>query len=387
MAHLSADVGHIVENPFAAAAAPRFRLAIDVNAPVLADAPQEQGQVEHNPGLANVAVNAVPTTPGGTGLRLNQQTFRAAEALGAGNFGQVRRFPSPNGESVAVKTGQNILHEARYTQQAQGAAGHPNIVRSHGMAQTAAGPALVTEALGEDMDHVQEALNRRLNARDISEHEYWETIKYLTRQTLSGVEHIGQQNLVHRDLKGANVLLDEATLRPKIIDFGIARENDNLPHDALGTAGYRAPEQQAGRPVPQSDVYSVGAMAYRAAPRAANQAAPQMTDAVQGIVAQLADDGDGYRNFLRQTMAGDVAHRLDVQGARQHRFLQAAAMTDDDARNVLAHRHLDTRDRVLQAWGASPQRAEAAAPVAQNLPNPQNPDVQAILQCFGGYMP
>jgi tRNA A-37 threonylcarbamoyl transferase component Bud32 len=79
--------------------------------------------------------------------------------------------------------------------------------------------------------------------------------------------------IVHRDLKLDNVFLvdnpeDPAISKVKLLDWGIAKV---MSHDAkytmegqlMGTPQYLAPEQARGQPVsPQTDVYSLGVMAY-----------------------------------------------------------------------------------------------------------------------------
>ncbi|MCB0829309.1 MAG: serine/threonine protein kinase, partial [Solirubrobacterales bacterium] len=75
-----------------------------------------------------------------------------------------------------------------------------------------------------------------------------------------GVAH--ERNMVHRDVKPQNVLID-STGRAKLTDFGIARElNDEgvtATGRVIGTTDYVAPEQAMGKVVdPRSDIYSLG---------------------------------------------------------------------------------------------------------------------------------
>ena len=79
-----------------------------------------------------------------------------------------------------------------------------------------------------------------------------------------GVAH--ERNMVHRDVKPQNVLID-STGRAKLTDFGIARElNDEgvtATGKVIGTTDYVAPEQAMGKDVdPRSDIYSLGIVVY-----------------------------------------------------------------------------------------------------------------------------
>jgi eukaryotic-like serine/threonine-protein kinase len=104
-------------------------------------------------------------------------------------------------------------------------------------------------------------------------------------QTLARAMHaVHGRGIVHRDLKPANVLLAGAggvlpagpdppltAWTPKVSDFGLARrvasqDGPTLSGAVLGTPGYMAPEQAAGRSRdvgPAADVYALGAILYR----------------------------------------------------------------------------------------------------------------------------
>ena len=64
---------------------------------------------------------------------------------------------------------------------------------------------------------------------------------------------------IFRDMKLQNVLLDDRTRRPVLIDFGIARQLAPAGGTAIGTWGYVPYEQILGRAEPRSDVYALGA--------------------------------------------------------------------------------------------------------------------------------
>jgi predicted Ser/Thr protein kinase len=78
------------------------------------------------------------------------------------------------------------------------------------------------------------------------------------------------RGVVHRDIKPENILVDRATGRAMVTDFGIARLADAMQSGALtrtgqvlGTVGYMSPEQVTGAEVDgRSDLYSLGVVAF-----------------------------------------------------------------------------------------------------------------------------
>jgi serine/threonine-protein kinase len=97
-------------------------------------------------------------------------------------------------------------------------------------------------------------------------------VRRILREVADALAYAHAHKVVHRDIKPDNILLDAASQRPMVTDFGIARAisegNDarlTATGIAIGTPAFMSPEQSAGdRDVDgRSDLYSLGVVAYQ----------------------------------------------------------------------------------------------------------------------------
>ena len=92
----------------------------------------------------------------------------------------------------------------------------------------------------------------------------------ILEQVGRALEAAHEKGILHCDLKPENIMLQKLGSGEelvKLIDFGIAKIRDSqitsaAPTQIAGTLEYMAPEQMSGEPCPQSDVFSLGVIAY-----------------------------------------------------------------------------------------------------------------------------
>jgi len=104
------------------------------------------------------------------------------------------------------------------------------------------------------------------------------------RDAASGLAYAHEKSIVHRDIKGANIMIEQDG-RVLVSDFGIARAMTETSLTAsgmvIGTPNYMSPEQCGGSKVgPQSDQYSLGILAFQML----TGALPFEADSIMGII-------------------------------------------------------------------------------------------------------
>lgn len=113
-----------------------------------------------------------------------------------------------------------------------------------------------------------------------------ETALKMMTGILSGIEHLHSRNVVHRDLKPDNILLQGNF--PRITDFGISRiiSAGSMSTVAMGSPFYMSPESFDGSKSTQTDIWSAGVILYEML----TGEHPYRADTIYGLVSSIRQD-------------------------------------------------------------------------------------------------
>lgn len=194
--------------------------------------------------------------------------FRLVERIGSGAFGYVFKAQDTELDRlVAIKIQRaGVLADKRdvdrFFQEACHAARlkHPAIVAVYDMGQTEDGVCyLVTEFIDGP------TMSQRLQQGQLPLDD---AVQYAI-ELADALEHAHRQDVIHRDIKPGNVLLDNSG-HVHLTDFGLAKyvaSAESMTDDGqvMGTPAYMSPEQAGGksnRVDARSDVYGLSALLY-----------------------------------------------------------------------------------------------------------------------------
>jgi predicted Ser/Thr protein kinase len=251
--------------------------------------------------------------------------FALLARLGRGASGAVYLARQTSlGRLVAVKLldgpqASSAEARRRFRREAELAAqlAHRNLVPVYAVGEEAGRPYLAMKWLsGPSLDAVDAPLPPREVAR-------------LGAAVARGLHEAHRAGVVHRDVKPANVLLDDG--EPVLVDFGLARAEEDVRATRAGavpgTPAYLAPELLAGESATadaRCDVYGLGATLFELATGAPPYDAPTSAATVRAAIA-------GFPPPLVLPGARDLAAVILQAISREpaRRFASAAELADD----------------------------------------------------------
>ncbi|XP_075084177.1 mitogen-activated protein kinase kinase kinase YODA-like isoform X2 [Nicotiana tabacum] len=279
---------------------------------------------------------SVPRSPGrADNLSSPGSRWKKGKLLGRGTFGHVYvGFNSDSGEMCAMKEVTLFTDDSKSKESAKQLAQevallsrlrHPNIVQYYGS-------EMVPDKLYIYLEYVSGGSIYKL----LQEYgPFGETaIRSYTQQILSGLAYLHAKSTVHRDIKGANILVDPNG-RIKLADFGMAKHitGHSCPLSFKGSPYWMAPEvikNSSGCNL-AVDIWSLGCtvleMATSKPPWSQYEGVAAMfkignSKELPAIPEHLSDEG---KDFVRKCLQREPRSRPTAAELLEHPFVKDAA--------------------------------------------------------------
>jgi len=199
---------------------------------------------------------------------------------------------------------------------------HPNVVKLFETFETGRHILLVMElcAGGDLLNYVR----KRKKLDELS-------AKYLFKQLIEGLGYLHSKNVLHRDIKLDNILLDGKGM-VKIADFGVSKQvrPNEIMREQCGTPAYIAPEiiRDRGYQGFKADLWSAGvvlyAMLYGTVPFKANNMQDLHKLILQAKYNLKDEISESAKTLLRALLEPDPIKRLTIKQVLSHPWMSDA---------------------------------------------------------------
>jgi|GEM_PF-6697015 len=255
--------------------------------------------------------------------------YALEKQLGEGAMGNVYLArDKESGKKVAVKVLHDALLKDEENQRRLNSEGfilssfdHPNIVKAYEVGESGGRKFIAMEYLsgGTLADFLKE--HHPLSLRQI---------KDIALQICSALKEIHGRNIIHRDLKTANIMLDGKG-KIRVMDFGLSKSalirTQTSAGGVIGTLGYTAPEQITNRTIDcRSDIFSFGVILYELL---TNQS-PFRGENEISIMHSIFNDHPASPSLMRDDNAGgyDALVERCIAKAPENRFATISGVAD-----------------------------------------------------------
>ncbi|EPS70155.1 hypothetical protein M569_04605 [Genlisea aurea] len=301
-----------------------------------------QNSAVNSPSVSRSPVKSESVTTAGS-------RWKKGKMLGRGTFGHVYvGFNSDTGEMCAMKEVTLFADDAKSKESAKhlgqeiallSRLRHPNIVQYYG-----------SETVGDKLYIYLEYVSGGSIHKILQDYGKLgeSAVRSYTQQILSGLAYLHGKNTVHRDIKGANILVDPNG-RVKLADFGMAKHvaGQSCPLSFKGSPYWMAPEviRNWNGCSLAVDIWSLGCtvleMATAKPPWSQYEGVAAMfkignSKELPSIPDNLSEEG---KEFVRLCLQRNPLHRPSAAQLLEHPFVKGAAPLEKQMTCPSDHHH------------------------------------------------
>lgn len=226
------------------------------------------------------------------------------------------RLDTPLADQGPDELRERFVREARIAARLQ----HPNIVTIHDIVATPNRGYIIMEFIeGRTLESLIESEGRLPLSTAIN----------ILSQLSSALDYAHGRNVVHRDVKPANILVSPA-MYVWVTDFGIAKSelstNLTMAGGVLGAPDYMSPEQAKGEDVDaRSDLFSLGCILFEAAVGEKPFRSPSLTGVLLSIINDEPVFPLNWRTLGLPTELKPILHH-SLEKEREKRYASGEEM-------------------------------------------------------------